>query len=301
MPEMLTAPLVEVSAPPERVTLPLTVKANVAFARLPEDTVRDEAVKAPPCVIVPVTVRVAKACDAPGVTVLEVPVRVTDEDVLVNEVADDVSQDPATLRVAEAKVIVAAPLDVRFPLNVAVDEVRVSVADHVMSDVRVVVMPALTVRLDSVVGTFTVPPDPATTTVDVPCVNVPALVSIEVTVIVLPRAVKRPPEPIVAVVTVIAKFETDVSRVVVEDPSLTCTVPAFKPRVAIVKVWAVPEEDVNATVANSLPLRFAPANVIVPPVAEVNVTEPDPADQEAEVELSVHVPANVHGAPPKLK
>jgi hypothetical protein len=42
-----------------------------------------------------------------------------------------------------------------------------------------------------------------------------------------------------------------------------------------------------------LPGRFAPAKVIVPPLALVNVTEAVPGLQEADVEASVHVPATV--------
>src|SRR5947209_12973836 len=44
---------------------------------------------------------------------------------------------------------------------------------------------------------------------------------------------------------------------------------------------------------NSFPGRFVPANVIVPPVALVNVTVRDPAFQEADVEAFVQVPVTV--------
>lgn len=131
--------------------------------------------------------------------------------------------------------------------------------------------------------------------------NAPAEVSMDVTVTMLPRAVRMPPAPTVAMVAVMARFAADVSRVVVEVVSLTWTVPATRARVARAKVWAVAAVDANTTVWNSGPLRFAPAKVIVPPVAEPKVTTAVPEDHEAEVELFVQAPAKVHGAPPKLK
>jgi hypothetical protein len=45
---------------------------------------------------------------------------------------------------------------------------------------------------------------------------------------------------------------------------------------------------------NSLPERFAPANVIVPPVALLNATLPVPAAHDADVEAFVQVPVTVH-------
>src|SRR3989449_6573455 len=44
---------------------------------------------------------------------------------------------------------------------------------------------------------------------------------------------------------------------------------------------------------NSLPGRFVPANVIVPPVALVKVTVPVPGVHEADVEAFVQVPVTV--------
>ncbi len=64
-------------------------------------------------------------------------------------------------------------------------------------------------------------------------------------------------------------------------------------------VWAVAAEELNTTVANSCPLRFVPAKVIVPPVGEVKVTVPVPALQVGLVEALVHVPATVHASEPK--
>ncbi len=51
---------------------------------------------------------------------------------------------------------------------------------------------------------------------------------------------------------------------------------------------------------NSASARFAPANVIVPPVAESKVTVPVPASHmAASVEAFVHVPEIVHVSEPK--
>jgi len=50
---------------------------------------------------------------------------------------------------------------------------------------------------------------------------------------------------------------------------------------------------VNVILLNSFPGRFVPANVIVPPVALVNVTVPVPALQEADVEAFAQVPVTV--------
>lgn len=232
---------------------------------------------------------------------MEAPVSVTDDRVLVIEAAEDVSHDPAMLIAAEPKVAVAAPLEVRFAPNATVEESSVSAPDQVMLEANEVVTPGLTVTLFSGWGAFTVPPDPATTIVEVPEVKAPAEESIEVTVMMLPRAVRRPPAPTVSVVTVIGRLPTEVSKEVVAAPSLTWTLPAFRPRVAIVKVCAVAAVDAKTTAANSGPLRLPPAKVIVPPVAELKVTVAVPADQDVDVELSVHAPPNVHVAPPKLK
>lgn len=238
---------------------------------------------------------------AASLTVLVVPVKVTVEDVPVMDVAEEVSHDPEMLIEADPNVAVAAPLDVRFPLKVEVDDVRVRMPDHVMFEAKVAVIPGLTVRLLRVWGTFTLPGDAETTTVEVPEVNVPAEVSIEVTVIVLPLAVRMPPEPTVTVGAAIGRFAAEVSRFVVEVASLTWTVPALRPRDAMVNVCAVAAVEANTTVENSTPARFDPAKVIVPPVAELNVTVAVPGDHEADVELFVQAPAKVQGAAPKLK
>lgn len=236
MPETTALPEVERRAPPLKVRFPFTVRGFVPFVREPELIVREVAVSWLESVNVPVTRSVEKDWVAASFTVFDAPLKVTEEEVLVNDVDDEVSQDPAIVRAAEPKVAVAAPLEVRFPLKVAVADVRVSVPDQVKLEAKVVVTPALTVRLFRVWGTFTVPADADTTTVDVPGVKVPAEVSTEVSVSTLPRAFRTPPEPTVSVVAVMARFEADVSRVVVELASFTCTVPAFNARVAIVNV-----------------------------------------------------------------
>jgi hypothetical protein len=112
-------------------------------------------------------------------------------------------------------------------------------------------------------------------------------------------AVRIPPLPTFSAPPVNPKFA--VARAVVEDPSDTVRVPPqIRARVAIVNVWAEPAEDANVTLLNSLPGRFVPANVIVPPVALLNVTVPVPAFQDADVEAFVHVPFIVHVEAPRL-
>src|SRR3990167_3144412 len=69
-------------------------------------------------------------------------------------------------------------------------------------------------------------PDAAATIVEVPDVNVPALLlQLPLTVIVEPFAVKMPPAPIVTTPAVTARLDPDVSSAVVEAPSLTVRVP----------------------------------------------------------------------------
>src|SRR3989475_12604463 len=76
----------------------------------------------------------------------------------------------------------------------------------------------------------------------------------------------------------------------------------------MVKVWAEAAEEVNEILLNSLPGRFVPANVIVPPIGLVKVTVPVPGVHEADVDAFVQVPVTVQvdvpvttsppGAPP---
>src|SRR3990167_1082909 len=72
------------------------------------------------------------------------------------------------------------------------------------------------------------------------------------------------------------------------------------PRRAIVKVCDATAVEANTTFSNSSsPPRFAPANVIVQPVALSNVTVAEPPFQDADVEEFVHVPETVHAPLPK--
>src|SRR3989442_2717023 len=79
-----------------------------------------------------------------------------------------------------------------------------------------------------------------------------------------------------------------------EDPT---ELVSFRPQMsafdAMVNVGADAPEEVNEMLLNSLPGRFAPANVIVPPVALVNVTVPVPGVHEADVDAFVQVPVTV--------
>ena len=246
----------------------------------------------------PATLAVARLCDAPSVIVLLAPVKLTVDELDVKEVAEEVFHDPAMPIAADANVIVAVPLDARSLLSVTVAPVRVSVPVNVRAEATVVVIPLFTVRLATVVGMFTEPPEVFTMTVDVPWVKAPEDVSMLLTVIELALATRVPPDPMVMVVAVIGKLAADVARDVVEAPSLTWRVVAFRPRDASVKVWAVPAEEVKTAVANSGQFRFVPAKVIVPPVAEVKVTVALPGVHELLVEALVHVPATVHASEP---
>ncbi len=194
------------------------------------------AEKGAPRVYVPSTAAVAKLCDAPRVIALPVPVKETEEEVAVKEVAEEVSHEPAMLMVTDAELIVAAPLDARSPLKVTVALVKVRVPVKVKADAMVVVIPVLTVRLDMAVGMFTEPPDTLMMMVDVPAVKVPTEVLILRPVMELPLATRMPPEPIVMVVALMGKPDADVSSDVVPDPSLTWRVMTLRPRVAIVNV-----------------------------------------------------------------
>src|SRR5437879_11829351 len=79
-----------------------------------------------------------------------------------------------------------------------------------------------------------------------------------------------------------------------EDPCESVRVPPqMSALVAIVNGWADAAEEVNEILLNSLPGRFVPANVIVPPVALEKVTVPVPGVHEADVEAFVQVPVTV--------
>ncbi len=115
-------------------------------------------------------------------------------------------------------------------------------------------------------------------------------------------AVRIPPFPIVmpAASAAAPSARSAVASAVVEDASETVNVVSQRnPRVAIVNVCAVPALEVKVTLLNSASARFAPANVIVPPVALSKRTVPVPASQEADVVEFDHVPETVHVSLPK--
>jgi len=186
--------------PSARVPVAFTVRAlnvtlNPVFVRVAAElTVRLVPVTSEPSVVVPEKVRVANVWPDATVRVLPDPVNVTVEVVEVQEPAEDVFQLPPIKTVAEANVIVAAPADVKFPLNVTVDEVSVRVEDHVRLLVKVVEIPLLTVTLYAVCGMFTDPPEVPMTIVEVPAVKVapPAEVSSDLRVIIEELAVSVP-------------------------------------------------------------------------------------------------------------
>ncbi len=73
---------------------------------------------------------------------------------------------------------------------------------------------------------------------------------------------------------------------------------ATRPREAIAKV-TVEDPLSNTTVLNSLPVKLAPANVMVWSELALNVTTAVPAPHEAEVEVFVQFPETVHASEPK--
>jgi len=122
---------------------------------------------------------------------------------------------------------------------------------------------------------------------------VPPVIATLETLIVDAFAVRIPPSPTLKAPPV--KPRLAVARAVDDDPSeMTSVPPQFRTLVDIVNVCAVAALELNVTLLNSLPERFAPANVIVPPVALLNVTVPVPAPHDADVEAFVHVPVTVH-------
>lgn len=121
---------------------------------------------------------------------------------------------------------------------------------------------------------------------------VPPVIVTVATAMVDAFAVRMPPLPTLIDPPVNPRLA--VARAVVEAPSETVRVPAqISALVCMVKVCAPAADDVNVTLLNSLPGRFAPANVMVPPAALVNVTVPVPALHEADVEVFVQVPVTV--------
>jgi hypothetical protein len=128
---------------------------------------------------------------------------------------------------------------------------------------------------------------------------VPPVIVTPVTVMADAFAVRMPPLPTFNAPPVNPRLA--VMRAVVEVTSEMFSVPAHRsPLVAIVKVCGVPAEELNVMLLNSLPERLAPANVIVPPVALVNVTVPVPGVHPADVEAFVQAPATVQVDAPRL-
>src|SRR5947209_10790479 len=121
---------------------------------------------------------------------------------------------------------------------------------------------------------------------------VPPVIATLDTVTVDAFAVRMPPLPTLSAPPVRPRLA--VASAVVEEPSEIVSVPPqIRALVAMVNVWADAAEEVNEMLLNSLPGRFVPANVIVPPVALVNVTVPVPGIHEADVDAFVQVPVTV--------
>ncbi len=218
---------VEVPAPrnpPLRLSPPWALRLLFDVVREPAETVRTpDAVNWLSWLIVPETVTAANDCPADRLIVFEAPVNVTVDDVAVMLKMDEEYQLPAIEMVADWNVSAAvAPELTRSELNVVIDDVRVKVPVKVSALVKVVEIPALTVRFATTVGTLMVPVEAETTTVLVPGVNVPAEVSMLMTVIAEPSPRRMPPTPIVSVPAVKGKFEpAAVSSVVVPLASFT--------------------------------------------------------------------------------
>src|SRR5881628_2487169 len=248
---MPTPPDVEVSAPPDIPSPALAVSAFVPLASVPPERVSSPAVvswlwrvRVPPP-----TVR--KPNEAlPPIRRFPVPENVTVELVAVKVVAEDVSQFPELIViVAEANVKVAAPLDVRlFAPNAMVPAlVKVRVPVHVRDPVNVVETVGLTVRLFTVCVMLIEPLDAFTTTVEAPTVNVPRWVSIDVTVIVDPLAVRAPPPFTTNVAVLIARLEPLVFSVVVPAPPAIVSVPPTSRLFAAIVKETVDAPELNVT------------------------------------------------------
>jgi hypothetical protein len=298
-PMIATAPEVEVSAPPDIVRPAFAVSPFVPFASVPPDRVRS-----PPAVswlrrvrVPPLIVRVPN--EAPAAIVrFPVAENVTVELVAVKVAVEVVFQLPVLIvMVAEANVIVAGPLAVKLlaPNATGPALVRVRVPLHVREPLKVVAIPGFTVRLFTVCEMLIVPPDALTTTEEVPTVNVPRWVSIEVTVMVEALAASAPPGFTFNVTALTAKFAPLVFRVVVPAPPATVKVPpVLKAFVDIVKTTvAAPELKVTLPPNSCTTL----AKVIVCEAAELKVMGAAKF-HEAEVVEFVQDPETVHEPPP---
>ena len=207
---------------------------------------------------------------------------VTAEPTEAKVAADAVSHDPAIEIVEVANRRTAGPTAVRLPRNPRVAAVSVRMPDQARFEATVIATPAFTVRFATGWGMLTDPPEAFTTTVDVPAMNTPADVSIDLAVIVLPFAISDPPLPTDTVVAVTAKFEPDVVSV-----PTTESVPPM----SIALVSAIVPETTRLlkplAESNVLTVFVAPESVTVP-VPFVNV---EPAPEVSQLPLTTHVPA----------
>jgi len=226
-----------------------------------------------------------------------VPENVTVELVAVKLVAENVFQLPVLIvMVEDANVIVAGPLEVKSfaPKATGPALVRVRIPLHVNEPLKVVAIPGLTVRLFTVCGMLIAPPDVLTTTEEVPTVNVPRLVFIEVTVMVDALAVSDPPAFTFKVTALMARFAPLVFRVVVPAPPATVSVPpVLSAFVDIVKV-TVDAPELNVTLPPNSCATLA--KVIVCEAAELNVIGAAKL-HDAEVDEFVQNPEAVHEPP----
>src|SRR3989442_512256 len=296
-PRLLVASVVA-PPPPWTVRIPDQASAFVPLARVPP-----ERVSSPDVVswlwrvrVPPLTVSAPKEA-LPPTRRFPVPENVTVELVAVKVVAEDVSQFPELIViVADANVKVAAPLEVRlFVPNATLPAfVKASVPVHVRDPVNVVETAGVTVRLLTVCVTLMEPPDAFTTTVEAPTVNVPRWVSIEVTVMMDPLAVRAPPAFTTSVAGLIARFEPLVFSVVVPAPPAIVSVPPTSRLFAAIVNVTVEAPELNVTFpANS---RVGLPNVIVREAEELKVIGATKL-HEADVEEFVHDPDAVQEPP----
>lgn len=298
-PAIATAPEVDVSAPPDIVRPALAVSPFVPFASVPPDRVRSppavswlRRVRVPPLIV-------SVPNEAPAAIVrFPVPENVTVELVAVKVAVEAVFQLPVLIvMVAEANVIVAGPLEDRLfdPNATGPALVRVRVPLHVREPVKVVATPGFTVRLFTVCEMLIVPPDALTTTEEVPTVNVPRWVSIEVAVMVDALAVSAPPGFTFNVTAVTARFAPLVFRVVVPAPPATVKVPPVLKAFANIVKTTVAAPELNVTLPPNSCATFA--KVIVCEAPELKVIGAAKF-HEADVEELVQDPETVHEPPP---
>jgi len=295
---MLTAPDVEVSAPPDIMRPALAVRAFVPLAIVPPERVSSPAVvswlwrvRVPP-----LTVSTPNEA-LPPIRRFPDAEKVTVELVAVKVVAEDVSQFPELIViVAEANVNVAAPLEVRlFVPNATVPAlVKARVPVHVRDPVNVVETAGLTVRLLTVCVMLIEPPDAFTTTVEAPTVNVPRWVSIDVTVIVDPLAARAPPGFTTSVTALIARFEPLVFSVVVPAPPAIVSVPPTSRLFAAIVNVTVDAPELNVTFPPNSRVGFP--KVIVREADELKVIRAAKL-HKADVEELVHDPDAVQEPP----